>query len=84
LYVHGDALLCHIQQYQTFKLLTTTSQPLTGKAFLEQAHEMITEDEQELFELLAQAQVKMNDAVVATREAEQAVAQLIVAVRDAH
>ena len=53
-----------------------------GKSFLEQAREIITEDEKFLFDLLTQAQVKMNDAVVATREAEQAVAQLMVAVRN--
>ncbi len=55
-----------------------------GKAFLEQAREIITEDEKELFDLLTQAQEKLNDAVVATREAEQAVAQLMVAVRNVH
>lgn len=55
-----------------------------GKSFLEQAREIITEDEKELFDLLTQAQVKMNDAVVVTRAAEQAVAQLMVAVRRYH
>ncbi|GAC1402728.1 MAG: hypothetical protein NVSMB49_19190 [Ktedonobacteraceae bacterium] len=55
-----------------------------GKAFLEQAREIITEDEKELFDLLIQAQEKLNDAVVVTRAADQAVAQLMVAVRRSH
>ena len=55
-----------------------------GKAFLEQAQEIITEDEKELYDLLMQAQTKLNDAVVATRKAEQVVAKLMVAVRNAH
>lgn len=53
------------------------------KAFLEQAREIITGDEGELLDLLIQAQEKTNDAVVATREAEQTIAQLMIAVRNA-
>ena len=55
-----------------------------GQAFLEQAYEIITEDEKELFQLLMQAQEKLTNAVTTTREAEQAVAQLMVAVKNAH
>lgn len=55
-----------------------------GQAFLAQAREGITEDEKELFDLLTQAQEKVNDAVVTTREAEQAVAQLMIAIRSSH
>ncbi len=52
------------------------------KAFLEQASEIITENESELFNLLLQAHEKTNDAVVATREAEQAIAKLMIKVRN--
>ncbi len=47
------------------------------KALLEQASESIQQDETELLHLLKQAQEKANNAVLVTREAEQAIAQLL-------
>lgn len=47
------------------------------KAFLEQASESIQPDETELLRLLQQAQEKANNALLVTREAEQAIAELL-------